>query len=181
MSAFPKSRPLGFSLIELMVGVAIMAILLGLAMPNFQTWIRNSQIRNAAESVQNGLQKARAEAVTRNTNVEFVIGAGSSWVVKLPDVGGVAGAQIESRFSREGSRDVTVAVTPAGATTVTFNNVGTVGVPLNPPFNTDASAPFTRVDFAAIGGSQNLRVTIGAGGNARMCDPNAPASSTRAC
>lgn len=170
-----KSVPLGFSLIELLIGIAIMAILAGLAMPSFQAWLQNAQIRNAAESVQNGLQRARAEAVGRNTNIEFVLGAGSSWVVQLTD-----GTDIESRSGSEGSRDVTVTVTPAGATTVTFNNFGGLLAA-----NADASLPFTQVDLdssvLAATDSQELRITIGLGGNVRMCDPNAPVSSPRAC
>lgn len=171
LSAFPKVRHLGFSLIELLIGIVIMSILLSLAMPSFQTWLQNTQIRNAAESVQNGLQRARAEAVGRNTNVEFVLGTGSSWTVRL-----AGGADIESRPSSEGSRDVTVTVTPSGTTTVRFNNFGGVAA---------APAPFTQVDLdspvLAAADSQNLRVTIGVGGNIRMCDPNAPVSSPRAC
>ena len=175
MNTCLKPRSSGFSLIELLIGIAIMAILAGLAMPSFQAWLQNTQIRNAAESVQNGLQRARAEAVGRNTNVEFVLGAGSSWVVQLPD-----GTNIESRPSSEGSRDVAVAVAPLGATTVTFNNFG--GVLAN---NADASVPFAQVDLdssvLAAADSQELRVTIGVGGNVRMCDPNASAPSPRAC
>lgn len=71
LSAFPKSRHGGFTLVELMIGITILAILLGIAVPNFQTWFQNIQIRNAAESITNGLQRARAEAVTRNTTVRF--------------------------------------------------------------------------------------------------------------
>lgn len=175
LSAFPKSRPLGFSLIELLIGIVIMAILLSLAMPSFQAWLQNTQIRNAAESVQNGLQRARAEAVGRNTDVEFVLGAGSSWVVRV-----AGGADIESRSSGEGSKDVIVTITPAGATTLTFNNFGGVKAA-----NADASAPFTQVDLdspvLSAADSQELRITIGMGGNVRMCDPNASAPSPRAC
>ena len=171
-----KSRPLGFSLIELMIGVVVLAILMCLAMPSFQAWLQNTQIRNAAESIQNGLQRARAGAVGRNTDVEFVLTAGSSWTIRVVSSGEV----IESRSGSEGSRDVTVAVTPLGATTVTFNNVGSVKAT-----NADFSAPFTQVDLdssvLAAADSQELRVTIGFGGNVRMCDPNAPAGSPRAC
>lgn len=175
MNTCLKTKSSGFSLIELLIGIVILAILAGLAMPSFQAWLQNTQIRNAAESIQNGLQRARAEAVGRNTNVEFVLGTGSSWVVQLPD-----GTNIESRSSSEGSRDVAVAVIPLGTTTVTFNNFG--GVLAS---NADTSAPFTQVDFdssvLAAAESQELRVTIGLGGNVRMCDPNASAPSPRAC
>lgn len=175
LNGIRKSGTRGFSLIELMVGIVIMGILLSLAMPGFQTWLQNAQIRNAAESIQNGLQRARAEAVGRNTNVEFVLGTGSSWVVQLTD-----GTGIDTRSSNEGSKDVTIAVAPAGATTVTFTNFGGLAVA-----NGDGSAPFTQVDLdssvLAAADSQELRVTIGLGGNIRMCDPNAPAGSPRAC
>lgn len=169
-----KSRCSGFSLVELMIGIVVMGILLGLAVPSFRTWMQNSQIRNAAESIQNGLQRARGEAVARNANVEFVLGADSSWVVKR-----VGGATIETRPAKEGSKNVTRTVLPAGATTVTFTNLGGIGL------NADGSATLTQVDLdsplLSPADSQNLRVTIGLGGNARMCDPNAPVSSPRAC
>jgi type IV fimbrial biogenesis protein FimT len=174
LNAFPKAKSFGFSLVELMVGIVIIGILTTLAMPSFQTWFRNSQIRNAAESITNGLQRARAEAVARNTNVEFVFGTGSSWVVSVvsaPD------PPIDSRSSDEGSKDVTVNALAAdlstAATTITFNNLGGVVADV---------ASLAQVDLAAAGGGQNLRVTIGVGGSSRMCDPNlAPGSSPRAC
>ncbi len=182
MSAFPKTKSLGFSLIELMITVVIVAILTAVALPNFQTWLLNSQIRNAAESISNGMQRARAEAVARNANVAFVLGTGagsaSSWTVDyvVPPVPPPAGP-IDSRLSNEGSKDVTRTVLPANATTVTFNNFGGVVA------NADATASLAEVDLAAVGGSP-LRVTIGVGGNAKMCDPNMPVSippSPRAC
>lgn len=155
-----------------MIGIAIMAILLGLAVPSFQGWLKNTQIRNAAESITNGLQRARAEAVARNTNMAFALGTDSSWTISVVTPASV----MESRLSTEGSSNVTRTVLPAGATTITFNNLGMVVA------NADASASLTQVDLAAVGGSQNLRVLINAGGGARMCDPNlVPGSSPRAC
>lgn len=172
LNALPKTKPLGFSLVELMIGIVIMGILAAIAVPSFQTWTRNSQIRNAAESIANGLQKARAEAVSRNANVTFALGADSSWTVSVVTPASV----IEQRLSTEGSRNVTRTVLPVGATTITFNNFGIVVA------NADASASLAQVDLTAAGGTQNLRVTIGVGGNARMCDPNlAAGTNPRAC
>ena len=172
LNACPIAKSLGVSMVELMVGIVVIGILSGLAMPSFQTWIRNSQIRNATESIANGIQRARAEAVARNTDTAFALGTDSSWTVSVVTPASV----IEQRLSNEGSRNVTRTVLPVGATTITFNNLGVVVT------NADASASLTQVDLVAVGGSQNLRVTIGVGGNSKMCDPNlASGTSPRAC
>lgn len=194
------SKIKGFSLIELMVSIAVMAILASIAVPSFQSWLRNTQIRNAAESVTNGLQLARAEAVARNTNVRFQLinnlsstcalsSTSTSWVVSQDNPAGacnsapsntIAPRLIQARAAGEGSVNVTASAVAADlittATTLTFNSFGQVTT------NADGSAPFARIDFTATGGSQNLRVMIGTGGNARMCDPNiATGTSPRAC
>ena len=61
----------GFTLIELMIGVAVMAILLALAIPAANEWMANSRLRNQAESVISGLRLARGEALKRNAMVRF--------------------------------------------------------------------------------------------------------------
>lgn len=174
LSTFLKSRSRGYTLVELMIAIVVMGILMSLAVPSFRVWLQNSQIRNATESILNGIQRARAEAVARNANVEFVLGAGSSWVVRV-----VGGGNIDTRSSSEGSLNVTRTVTPAGATTLTFNSFGGLGA------NGDASAALTQVELdssvLAPADSQELRVTIGLGGNVRMCDPHFPSANPRGC
>jgi type IV fimbrial biogenesis protein FimT len=175
LKAFPKARSPGFTLVELMMTIVVIAILATVAMPSFRTWFLNAQIRAAAESISNGMQRARAEAVARNATVQFVLGAGTntSWTVN--DAINPVNPPIDSRSSSEGSNDVTRTVLPAGATTITFNNFGGVAA------NVDASASITQVDLAAAGTNQTLRITIGLGGNARMCDPSLPSTNARGC
>jgi type IV fimbrial biogenesis protein FimT len=178
LNAFPTSKPMGFTLIEMMIVVAIIAIATALGLPSYRTWVQNTQVRNAAESVANGLQKAKAEAVKQNANIEFVLGTNPlthlftnpPWKIQVP-----ASAVLESS-SIEGSKNVKGTATPTAATTITFNSLGGVGVPPNQPRNTDGTMPFTQIDFnssiLSAADNRQLRVTIGIGGNVRMCDPD---------
>src|SRR5262245_58381829 len=63
----------GFTVIEVVIVITIAGLLLAAALPSAGTWIRNSRIRTAAESISTGLQKARNEAVRRNQNVGFYL------------------------------------------------------------------------------------------------------------
>src|ERR1700730_7276665 len=76
-------RTRGFTLIELMVALALFAFLTMLAGPMYADFMGNSRIRNAAENTLTGVRLAQAEAVRGNTQVEFVldITAAGGWQV----------------------------------------------------------------------------------------------------
>ncbi len=63
------SRQRGLTLIELVVTIALVALLVTISIQSFVTWIRNAQIRTVTESLQGGLRTAQAEAVRRNRQV----------------------------------------------------------------------------------------------------------------
>lgn len=186
LKAFHKSS--GFTLVEMLIVIAIIGIATALGLPSYRAWIHNTQARNAAESIQGGLQKARAEAVKSNKNVEFVLGTSPFWKIQLP--GNIKpcteiGTTMLECSTTEGAKNVTSTASPAGATTITFNNFGTVGVPPNQPKNTDGSDPFTQVELASsmldAADQKKLRVMIGVAGNVRMCDPDLPLTDPRSC
>ncbi len=64
-------RAAGFTLIELMVVVAIAALLLLVAAPSFQRLIETQRLRGTAAQLVTDLQLARGEAVARNEWVRF--------------------------------------------------------------------------------------------------------------
>lgn len=63
----------GFSLIEMMVTVAIMAILVMVAAPSYTNYLSSQAIRNAGESLVSGLQVARGEAIRSNATTVFQV------------------------------------------------------------------------------------------------------------
>lgn len=167
----PPGRATGFTLIEMMVVVAIAVIVMTLGLPSYRVWVQNTQVYNAAESALSGLQKAKAEAVKRNASVQFVLGTNPAWTIQLP-----ASAVIETA-TNQGAKNVTSTATPSGATTVTFGNLGGIVA------NADGSASLTQIDFnsAVLTTARNLRVTIGVNGvgsGVRMCDPSSELSTT---
>ena len=56
----------GFTLTEMMVTIAVIAILASLAVPNFIGWLPNYRLRSGAEDIQSTLQLARVTAIKRN-------------------------------------------------------------------------------------------------------------------
>lgn len=63
------SRPSGFTLVELMVTVAVLAILLAIATPSFTSIINGNRLASGANEIVGSLQLARSEAVKRNRSV----------------------------------------------------------------------------------------------------------------
>lgn len=172
-----RSCQQAFTLVELLVTIALLAILLALAVPAFSVLLANAQIRTASQAMFDGLQLARTEAIRRNTRVIFTLANQSGWTVTVEADGSV----VQSRPPGEGSLNVGVAVTPATATKATFDGLGRL-LP-----NTDASASIAQLDADVLpsvlppGKSHPLRVVLSSGGAARLCDPAAAAGVATAC
>lgn len=66
---FSSARSRGFTLVELMVTVSVIAILAAIAVPGMTALINNSRINGQSEELVSSLQLARAEAVRRNARV----------------------------------------------------------------------------------------------------------------
>ena len=184
----------GFSLVELLIAVGIVGILLGLAFPGYQKWIQNTQIRTAAESIQNGLQLARAEAVKRNVNIEFVLtaalplaanvttaaanAAGPNWIVRVfPPADPVPALNfIQGRPATEGSSNSVISVAVGASASVVFTSLGRIAAPPVPGIAAAQPDPI-RIDVTnsalAVVDRRPLRVLITSAGQIRMCDPSA--------
>jgi len=169
----PQSFAAGFTLIELMAGLVLAAILLAMGMPSFAAWLQSTQVRTAAESVLAGLQLAQAEAIRRNATVRFVLDEGSGWRVAVADNASPPNelAVLQQRSAEEGTSRAEVAVTPDSATGVSFGALGWV-------VGAGAATTVSQIDIRSPDGSARpLRVTVSASGAIRMCDPAVAASN----
>lgn len=193
-AAATAKREQGMTLIELMVGLVIVALILMLGMPSMALWMKNSRIRTAAETLQNSLQTARAEAVRRNQVVRVQLvdtmtdscnlsTSGRYWVTNLgagnnaaASCGQEAGDSTEAKILQKGpiSTVNTISVT-ASQTVYAFNGLGQQAATTNPTVNPPnaLTVEFTATEGSCIkdgGDVRCLNVVVSPAGQVRMCD-----------
>ena len=163
-SALPRSSSAGFSLIELMLVILVVAVLTILAVPNFSNWLQNSRTRSVAESRQNGLRFAQGEAARRNRFTTFTP-SGTGWSVAYTQNAGDSGSAT-LQTAADSTLGNVVAISPTSA--VSFNSFGRAG--------TIAAGNFSEADktyqITNTKGNRRLNVVISSGGKVRMCDPD---------
>lgn len=190
----------GFSLVEMMIAIAIMAILLALGAPTFSLYLANLKIRTTAEGFTSGMQLAKADAVRRNTQVEFLLtdvaptatnvatgslnANGGNWMIRTAD----RATFIEGKSGAEGASSAEGGASPVevigSVSSVTFNGLGSTALAGTATFQFTNSAAG---DCIAAGGQVRcLNVVVAPGGRIKLCDPGLTAAQiaagdTRAC
>jgi prepilin-type N-terminal cleavage/methylation domain-containing protein len=85
----------GFTLLELMVVLAIMSMVIGMSIPAFSSYIRGSRLRSAAREISSTIMLARTQAITlreeravmfRSAQRDFGIGGGEEGHLLPPGV-----------------------------------------------------------------------------------------------
>ena len=68
-----------FTLIEMMVVVAILAVMMSIGVPSFQSLIAGQRLRSAATHLQSALNLTRSEAIKRNAVVTLSPNSATNW------------------------------------------------------------------------------------------------------
>lgn len=81
----PRTR--GFTLLELLVVVGIIATMAAVSLPNVMGFLRASRIRSAQDEIFAGLQRARVKAISTNTQfgVSFVVENATTYWIHVED------------------------------------------------------------------------------------------------
>lgn len=102
MQSHRPIRSGGFTLIELMVTIAIAAILLGIGAPSFSEFIKNQAVRTASSDITTMLIFARSEANKRNTNITVTPASGgwqNGWTVTVSSGGSTTTLGSQAAFA----------------------------------------------------------------------------------
>jgi type IV fimbrial biogenesis protein FimT len=149
-----KTANAGFTLIELMIGVAIVAIIMGVAVPAISQYRDHHQFSGAVIDVLSSLRRARMTAVELNRNVVFEVDvAAGSYRAFVDDGAGIPENAGNGNWD-SGEQVIGSTVLPQGVefTSATFGG---------DTFVTFSGRGFPMNGNAAVGGTIDLAGNLG--------------------
>jgi type IV fimbrial biogenesis protein FimT len=163
----------GFTVIELMVVIAVLAILLVVAAPSFMSTLAKRRLEGAAAELATDIQYARSEAVQRNAAVGVVFNTNcyTLYVVGNTNATGCAAlgtgaTQLKAVQMSAGTSLNFVPVT-AGIAFIAFEPVR--GMAIDAGAGTDRSG---YVDVTSTSGNWQVRDLVIRVGRVKSCSPN---------
>ena len=139
-----KKTPKGFTLIELMVTIAVLAIIVTIAMPSFTEMMERQRLKNAVETFYSDLLFAKSEALKQSTDVT-VSNVGNCLVATVN-----AGSETIAKACVANFPGVALAST--GLPLIIDKTTGTSKLRTGATFTLTGSAHSAQITFARLGG-----------------------------
>ncbi len=73
------SRSHGFTLVEMLVTVAVFAVLLMIAIPSMRPFLQSQGVKSASMDISSTVALARSEAIKRNATVDVTANSATDW------------------------------------------------------------------------------------------------------
>jgi type IV fimbrial biogenesis protein FimT len=182
---------LGFTLIELLVTITLLGILMVLGLPSLMEWTRNNQVRTVADTLQNGIRVAQAEAVRRNRQVVFALtngtpakgvaitaaANGKNWTVQtVKQLGDAAAEFVQGGVVTDAAGKTTI----TGPAAICFSANGRLVSTVSATTGVGAACNSADATFnlAQSGATLGLDVVVRLNGQVRMCNKSRSAATS---
>lgn len=152
-----RQRNYAFTLVEVLIVIAIIGILSAIAVPSYQDMIERNRLKQAAEGLKSDLQFARTEAIKRSSNLNLTLLA-ATWCYGIDD-----------------GNTACDCGTPGDCAIKTVDGSQFQGITLDN--NNSVTFSFRRGTANAMGSTLSstnyqVRVIVGNVGRVRICNPN---------
>ena len=111
----------GFTLIELMVTIAVLAIIVGIAAPNISVQLAQNQIKSTSTIVQTSIARAKSESTIRRSSITWNYNNTNALITLVDNSTTIASYNLNSRSS--------LTFNPATVTTLSISKEGNITTP----------------------------------------------------
>lgn len=198
MNPHRSGRGAGFTLVELLIVVALAALVLGLAAPSFTSFIQMQRLRGINAQLVTDIQFARSEAVSRNmpVHMRFQASAGMTCYMMYTRTDPTLNVKCDC-LAAEGARCTDASTREVRTVQVPVDRSVFVSAAVNPADNFSfdprtGGMVYGAVDFIGptpdeylvdvyIDGARKLRDKVGLAGRMKVCKPTGSTMSEPAC
>jgi prepilin-type N-terminal cleavage/methylation domain-containing protein len=173
----------GFTLLELMIAVAILALLAALATPSLADFFERNRVRAAGDDLVSLISQARAEAVKNDLDVNVALtGSGTAWCAGANAAAAPTGGNEAGNATACDCTQTTQCMVAGRRQVLQSPDFGGVSIGTLPaPFTFDSTLgaivplPTSDIDvtLTSPNGKYDLVVRVNALGQANTCTPSA--------
>lgn len=169
----------GFSLIELMIVLALVGILASLAVPTYRTFLINQQLSSAASDFLSSMLQARSEALRLGRPVSILPTDGSSWtsgwyLIQVDNTCASTGTAFAKQDAVGSFVSVKTSTTNksfvASSPSFTYSAAGFPVTSCSSPYYSGSMNG--RLVFQTLDTGRERQIIVSTSGRARICDPS---------
>lgn len=152
----PRGTQRGFTIVELVITLALFAVLVTVAVPGFRDYILQNRVKTGAQELFTAMLYARSEAIKRNGDVYIYPNGGASddwqdgWVITTDSSKGYGDCQTDQTDCLRIQQPLSGIAITTGAASVTYDGTGRAA----------ATASFAVCDSDASAQVRRRRVSI---------------------
>jgi type IV fimbrial biogenesis protein FimT len=178
-----RQKKAGFTLVEVMIVIAIIGIIAAMAVPSYQDMIERNRLKQAAEGLKSDLQWMRTETIKKSCNLQASFTNGATWSYQIfipPAVAGTTCAVQHVQHGCAAAANTNCNIRVANSTQFTGVTMGTVAFFSSP--TTGAEFDFRRGEAKRSNNNSNngrvvlsssnytVKIVVASVGRVRICN-----------